>query len=100
MSKLRNITKRVRSKLKNLRARIVPAAILILVMMVLAVSFVTDTASAATSDQEIRVGAPIITYIFLAVAVGCLILWKLTEEALLLYGLFIFAALALVTYYF
>ncbi|MDW5562312.1 MAG: hypothetical protein SA339_03725 [Methanomassiliicoccus sp.] len=64
MSELRNIAKRVRSKLKDLRARIVPAAILILVMMVLAVSFVTDTASAATSDKEIRVGAPIITYIF------------------------------------
>jgi len=59
-----------------------------------------DNASAATSDQGAGHNEPIIMFVFLILALVCIILWKMTEEALLLYGTFIFAALALVTYYF
>jgi len=39
MSTLQNIAKKVRGKLKNLRARIVPAVIVMLAMMIMAVGF-------------------------------------------------------------
>lgn len=84
----------------SLRTRIVPAIAIMMFMMVLVVSILTTPASAASdSGQEAADGDPVIMYVFLALAVLCLIGYLYSEETLLLYGLFIFAILAAVTYY-
>lgn len=86
---LQTFASRVRGRASLLRARIVPAAVIMLLMMVLAVGFLTDSASAATTDDNkgLNVGGdPILIYILIAIGVVCLVLWKFSEEDILLYS--------------
>lgn len=86
---------------RSLRTRIVPAIAIMMFMMVLVVSILTTPASAAGDDssQEAADGDPVIMYVFLALAVLCFIGYLYADETILIYGMFVFAALAVVTYY-
>jgi hypothetical protein len=78
-----------RKTFKCFRARIVPATIIMLLMMVLAVGFLTDSASAATADAQDSgaiAGGPLYMWVLLIIAIACLILWKISDEEILLYA--------------
>lgn len=84
-----NIAQRARRRSKGLRARVVPAAFIMLLMTALAVGFLTDSASAATTDAQDSgaiAGGPLYMWVLLIIAIACLILWKLSEEDILLYA--------------
>lgn len=99
---LQTFATKARRRIDLLRARIVPAAIIMLLMMVLAVGFLTDSASAATPDDNegLNIGGdPILVYILIILGVVCLVLWKLTEEDLLLYAFLGLVIGSVVVYY-
>jgi hypothetical protein len=79
-----------RARFKYLRARLVPVIAIMLLMMVLAVGFLTDNASAATTtdtaaSDEIA-GGPVYMWVLVIIAIACLILFVKLEEEILLYA--------------